>query len=351
MKKHLIAAAVAGALAVPAMAQVTVSGRIDAAYNVVETKTLGTPSTTEVTDIGISPMTSSRFILKAEEDLGGGLKAAMNIETGMGRSDSTKAQTGTTLGDRQFNVTLSGGFGSVLIGRTDSQVKSVYDAFDVAGSNNMVGSVDSLDEATNATTTRDVTVRYTTPAMSGVSVSVGFMKNTNETTGAVTSETASGSEIGLKLSMGPLAAAVAYRDVEDTVRAVAVDNAKFIPAVSASSADKKDLGLGASYDLGAAKLTLQYFDTENKNKLTNAKTEEQFTAVGVLVPLGAISVYASYVDGETKTGATKADREGYQIGAKYALSKRTYAYLAYGDEESKGLDEATQTAIGVVHNF
>jgi predicted porin len=345
MKKHLIAAAVAGALAVPAMAQVTISGRLDAAYNMTETKTTATNATTETTAIGDSPMTSSRLIFKAAEDLGGGMKAAMNVETGMGRSSAT------SIGDRQFNLTLSGGFGSVLIGRTDSQVKSVYDAFDVAGSNNMVGSVDSLDNATNATTTRDLTVRYTTPTMSGVSVSVGFMKNTDEKTGAVTSETASGSEIGLKLSMGPLAAAVAYRDVEDTVRAVAADSTKFIPAVTASSADKKDLGLGASYDLGAAKLTLQYFDTENKNKLTNAKTEEQFTAVGVLVPLGAISVYASYVDGETKTGATKADREGYQIGAKYALSKRTFAYLAYGDEESKGLNEKTQTAIGVVHNF
>jgi predicted porin len=331
MKKHLIAAAVAGALAVPAMAQVTISGRLDAAYNMTETKTTATNATTETTTIGDSPMTTSRLIFKAAEDLGGGMKAAMNVETGMGRSSAT------SIGDRQFNLTLSGGFGSVLIGRTDSQVKSVYDAFDVAGSNNMVGSVDSLDTATNATTTRDVTVRYTTPAMSGVSVSVGFMKDTNETTGAVTTETNSGSEIGLKLAMGPLAAALAYRDVENTT--------------ATASADSKDMGLGASYDLGAAKLTLQYFDTENKNKLTNAKTEEQFTAVGVLVPLGAISVYASYVDGETKTGATKADREGYQIGAKYALSKRTYAYLAYGDEESKGSNEKTQTAIGVVHNF
>jgi predicted porin len=332
MKKHLIAAAVAGALAVPAMAQVTVSGRLDAAaYNMAETKTTATNATTETTTIGDSPMSSSRLIFKANEDLGGGLKAAMNVETGMSRTAST------SIGDRQFNLSLSGGFGSVLVGRTDSMVKSVYDAFDVAGSNNMVGSVDSLDAATNATTTRDVTVRYTTPAMSGVSVSVGLMENTNETTGAVTAETNTGAEIGLKVSMGPLAAALAYRDVENTS--------------ATASADFKDMGLGASYDLGAAKLTLQYFDTENKNKLTNAKTEEQFTAVGVLVPLGAVSVYASYVDGESKTGATKRDREGYQIGAKYALSKRTYAYLAYGDEESKGSTEKTQTAIGVVHSF
>ena len=47
MKKHLIAAAVAGALAVPAMAQVTIGGYIEAGY---QNLTLDGDATTETNE-------------------------------------------------------------------------------------------------------------------------------------------------------------------------------------------------------------------------------------------------------------------------------------------------------------
>jgi len=335
MKKHLIAAAVAAAVAVPAMAQnVTISGRLDAGYSVKD-QTTAAGVKTETSAIEFSPWTTSRLTMSGTEDLGGGLKAGFNVE-------ATMSGGATTIGDRQLNLTLSGAFGSILAGRTDSMIKSVYDAFDAGYSNNMLGSVDSLDAATNTTTRRDVTVRYTTPKMGGADFSVGVSRNTVEATGAAKAEDNSGEEFGVRYAAGALSAALAYRNVDNKTAAGA-------------SSTNKDLGLGVSYNLGSVVLFGQYFDNESKNKVANTKVDEQFYAIGIRVPVGAATVYASYVDGESKTGATKLDREGYQLGVKYDLSKRTYAYVAYGDEEADASAttkaKGDQLAIGLVHHF
>lgn len=356
MKKHLIAAAVATAIAAPAMAQnVTLSGRIDGGYSSTESTATTGVKTTD-TGVVFNTFTTSRFALTGGEDLGGGLKAAFNIETGIkgtGTGSSTANDTtlggdNTRIGDRQFNATLSGNFGSVLIGRTDSMVKTVYDVYDAGYTNNMVGSVDSLDQG--ATAQRDVTLRYTTPTVSGVSASVGVMKTTQEVSGAADTETNTGQEVGLRYSAGNLSASLAYRSVKNKTKTNAGDVA------NATSTEQDDLGLGASYNLGAVVLFGQYFDNEVKNKLNNTQVDEKFYAIGVRVPLGAATVYASYVDGEQKAATgTKFDREGFQLGVKYDMSKRTYAYVAYGDEESKAANNTKsskdQIAVGIAHHF
>ena len=362
MKKHLIAAAVAAAVVAPAaMAQnVTISGRLDVGYSMLDATTAaGVGTKTNV--ISFSPWTTSRLIIAGTEDLGGGLKAAFNIETAMGSStvsavsaaDTTKATStgGTTIGDRQLNLTLSGGFGSLLAGRTDSMVKTVYDAYDAGYSNNIVGSVDSLDAATDTTTRRDVTIRYTTPSFSGLTASIGVMKNTVDKDATAKVEDQTGEEYGLRYVSGPLSASLAYRNVD--VKSAAVV-APAVPTGAAKDLTNKDLGLGISYNFGPVVAFGQYFDTESKPN-GGTKTDEKFYAVGVRVPLGASTIYASYVDGESKTGATKLDREGFQLGVKYDFSKRTYAYVAYGDEESNATAttkaKKDQLAIGIAHHF
>jgi len=364
MKKHLIAAAVAAAVAVPAMAQVTVSGRIDAGYSMTSATTAaGVKTDTDLITTGV--FTTQRLTFTGSEDLGGGLKASFVMESAIAQN------TALTFGDRAFNATLSGGFGSLLIGRIDSMTKSVYDAFDAGYSNNLVGSVDALDAATNTTSRRDVTIRYTTPSFSGLTASIGLMKNSvDASTASNTVEDNTGEEFGLRYAAGPFNAALAYRNVDiDTAAVAAVPSTcnatgTFTSpngctlgsaAVAATKTENKDLGLGLSYNFGPVVAFGQYFDNESTNKVSGVKTDEKFYAIGVRVPLGATTVFASYVDGESKTGATKFDREGYQLGVKYDFSKRTYAYLAYGDQESDAANntkaKSDQTAFGIVHLF
>ena len=356
MKKHLIAAAVAAAVAAPVFAQsnVTIYGRLDAGYGQREDK-VGGGATTKTSGVQYANFTSSRLGLLGTEDLGGGLKASFNLEGDLGSSAVTSSTTAGAgfanfgFGSRQQWLNLQGGFGTVLVGKTDAMVKSIYDAFDAGYSNNMIGSVDSMDAATNGTTRRDVTIRYTTPSFSGLTASIGMLKSSSDASNLDgKTEDNTGEEFGLRYASGPFSAGVAYRNADVKVEGTATPG-------SATSNQLKDLAIGASYNFGPAIVFAQYFDAENKNKVSNAETDEKFYAIGIRVPVGAATIYGSYVDGESKSGATKLDREGYQLGVKYDFSKRTYAYAAYGDDEVNTSavlkTDRKQFAVGVAHHF
>jgi predicted porin len=128
MKKHIIAAAVAAAVAVPAMAQVTIGGNIDTAYTFTNSNSSGKSQGVLSTGLISTPTLS----LSGTEDLGGGLKASFRIITRLHTDEpistsTTTAATGTataassafTLGDRGMLVAISGGFGEVALGRSD----------------------------------------------------------------------------------------------------------------------------------------------------------------------------------------------------------------------------------------
>ena len=360
MKKHLIAAAVAAAVVAPAFAQnVTLYGRIDGGYTNNEYTTT-TGSKVKSSGVDYSTFTSSRIGITGTEDLGGGLKASFTMEgeVAQGETASTTATVGySNLGfGRQLNASISGGFGSVLVGKTDSMYKAVFDAFDAGYSNNMPGAADGLVGDTTADATalgnhlarRDVTIRYTSPAMSGFSISAGMTERTTDTAGAASKvEDNSGYEIGVRYSAGPLSAAIAYRDADTKAATIA-------PATNFS---EESLGVGLSYDFGVATVFAQYFDHERQEEGTGAvKKTDELMAIGVRVPLGATTLFASYTDGEYKNGTVaKTDLKGYQVGAKYDLSKRTYLYAAYGDQERKrtGVTKAERDefGIGIAHHF
>ena len=383
MKKHLIAAAVAAAVVAPAFAQSSVSvyGRLDGGYLDRETKynSAKVNSSTQKTSAGtaFSSFTTSRLGFMGTEDLGNGLKAGFvvegNIQPAAGTTGSNNA-TDMNFGRQQY-LTLSGNFGTVLIGKTDAMVKSVFDNYDAGFSNNLTGAFDSFSDGTQTSGSggsgivgnrRDTTVRYTAPSFSGLNVSVGLMRDTTSSDTLGKGENASGFELGLRYATGALSVAAAYRDTESKTPSVAQVNPTCTTtsivagcttgtaAVAATNDEVKTWGLGASYDLGMAVLFGQYFDQEDKNKVSSAKVDTNAYAIGIRVPMGTSTLFASYTDGEYKPSGTKTDQKGYQLGVKYDLSKRTYAYAAYGDKEEKaGANklEARDVAIGIAHSF
>ena len=113
MQKKLIAAAVAGLIAVPALAQtnVTISGRFAVGYQNYSLSGGGT--TGKDTYNGISDQ-SSRLIFNVVEDLGGGLKA-------WGQVDSRFAPDvgGATWAGGNTGMGLMGSWGKFTMGRWD----------------------------------------------------------------------------------------------------------------------------------------------------------------------------------------------------------------------------------------
>ncbi len=133
MQKKLIAAAVAGLIAVPALAQtnVTISGRVATGWE--SYKLSGGGFTGHDSESRVSDQ-SSRIIFNVNEDLGGGLKAWAQMDMRYGNDMGGIAMSGNT------GAGFMGSWGKFTIGRWDVH----YGELDGAIGGNRAGSLQTL---------------------------------------------------------------------------------------------------------------------------------------------------------------------------------------------------------------
>lgn len=329
MKKSLIALAVLGAAAGAAQAQsaVTLYGIVDLwagrASNTVE----GVKSSATLMESG--GVSGSRWGLKGEEDLGGGLKAVFKIESGF------KADTGIGNGgpNRQSYLGLAGGFGTVTFGNTWTAMDDVLGAsnsgFDSAlSASNLVLAVPALYESNPGNT-----FKYVSPSFGGISA--GFSHSLKEVAAVTGHEGIT--DFSVSYGAGPIAANFAYQ-----VQKQAGD-------------DLKLTALNGSYDLGVAKLLASYGQAkEGSDKATDFQ-------IGADVPLSAaLTLSVGYA--QSKDGGSLGDgkRTGFGVAAAYSLSKRTTVYGGFRNAKAKngaelldddGSSKATVYAVGLKHTF
>jgi len=363
MKKHIIAAAVAAAVAVPAMAQnVTVYGRLDASYTNFKSENGAAAGTVESSGIRYNSYTTSRLGVTGGEDLGGGMKASFGLEGRIGVNTSRTASTaiqnaaggayttatnGTDAAFGGFNrqawLELSGGFGAIRLGLTDLETKVLFDTFNAGGAANTIGQAG--DVLTNSLfASRGTGVKFTSNDMSGLKfVLSGFNQRSFDTVNALNASlkntTGSGYEAALKYASGPLAATAVLYNVESARTAGA----------EGEENKQKQTSLGASYNLGFATLTYVYGNTKVDVTGGATQTKSNVSEVGARVPLSsATTLWVSAATGE----ATNDNTQAYQLGFKYDLSKRTYAYGIYGKTDVDNTSVAQkQTSLGIVHQF
>jgi len=317
MKKTLIALA-AVAVSSAAMAQVTLSGRIDAAVT-SETVTAANGTTSSVgTQLANGTVTGSRLTFAGTEDLGGGLKAVFAFEQRF--SIDTGTDAGAYLGNAF--VGLSGGFGTVHMGRT-------YTAFnDDLGQSHTAGDTSFTPNCMPGYSVRGAnTIKYVSPTMSGVSLTASTSLKESKAAGAKDINA-----VMLSYGAGPLQLALA----QQTEAAGDVTN------------------YSAAYDLGMARISIGSGSLDGANS-GNDSTGMTF---GVTIPMGAMSVSLGYESGETETnaGAKVSESSGFGVYANYAMSKRTSVYAGYKNattENAAGakIGGSKLTGVGLIHRF
>ena len=381
MKKSLLALAAMGAFAGTAQAQssVTVYGILDMGISSVNTKTsAAAPVDTTTSGLFVAqPLSNSRLGFRGVEDLGGGLTAGFTIEANVHANPGTTGSNNATafqFGRHQFVTLESKTAGRVLLGKTDSIVKQIFDSYDAGFANNLTGAYDNMGTSLSDIAgdniignRRDSVIRYTSPSLGGVNLSAGYMKNTLKVdTGAVTTtdtENNTGLELGARFAQGKVSAGLGYRSAKEQNAAIAAVAA--VPAtpttgtvaVAAANTVTNSWAAGLSYDAGPVIGYLQYFNQAIKNELTSTEVKENAFAVGVRAPLGAATLFASYTTGG-KTSAANIDSKmtGYQAGGLYALSKRTDMYALFGASKMKADNVANEgtgqgMALGIRHTF
>jgi predicted porin len=339
MKKSLIALAITSAFITPAFAatsNVEVYGLMTIAIQ-----------DTNVSNVGLEVVDNdSRIGFKGSEDLGGGLKAIWQIENGLSNKAKTSGPDNTGIGGqslatRNTFIGLSGGFGTVLMGRHDTPYKmstGPLDPFsDTIGDYN--GTIlDGVELVAKAHDIRSpATVYYRSPDWSGFSFAAALIATNNEAN-YNSNDSIDAFSLSGAYKNGPLYASLAYQSLED-----------YTTTTTALGSDAWKLGLG--YTVGSAKLGFVYENVEKD--LTVGSSDRDSWVVNGIYNIGAIDLKAHY--GQVDNNGT--DQDLWALGMDYKFSKRTLAYLVYGTGDD-GNDTTTSNGgdvsgwnIGMKHSF
>jgi predicted porin len=339
MNKKIIAGAVLSVLsgAVFAQSSVTIYGLIDAGL-VVERKNVNTGDTNYKLDGGV--VNGSRLGFKGVEDLGGGLSAIFTIESGFTADDGQSGQNKTLFGRQSF-VGLTGGFGTVKLGRQYTTYDNTLGAIDPFGnglagrSPNLVGRAGA--GGTNAYGARfDNSIQYSTPNFGGVTVDAQYAFG--ETAGDNAKKR--GWALAVNYVNGAITLRAAHQNVNNVGWAAANPTAT-PPTAEVLGKNHKFTIIGGTYDFGAAKLHALYSIGKATPVGGGVDEKANDALIGVTVPFGAHKLFASYINKKDKTDNRNNSAQQLGVGYTYELSKRTSIYAAYAAVKNKNAAKYT----------
>ncbi len=359
MKKTLIALAALAATSAFAQSTVTLSGSIN--YGV------GT-AVTGIHSYGNWKGDRTGITIAAVEDLGGGLKvtAAANMRFSSDTSEQSRSYVSTVSGLRgdnlfeQSSIAIDSSFGQVRVGRfTNAVGVAPLHPFEDSGQST------APHQAANGRFSSQI--QYTSPTVGGFQV---FAFNAQKSGNVFHTSSGAGYSNAWNLSAANLATGLTDATRRANPSSVGI-NYRNGPVYAQYYTLTDLLGLkssklGASYDLGVAKLYASQF-TQDSNIGFSAtagasalgKKAHKATEIAVQVPMGAwmFSLGSYGANGDIQLdkadGSTKTARTAW--GATYNFSKRTQAiYVA--SSTSKGSTAAMMPTgknqwLGLQHNF
>ena len=312
MQRSLIIAAALASVGTSALAQSTVTlyGRVNVT---VERQKIGNLTDNKMQN------NSSRWGLKGSEDLGGGMKAGFQFESGFSPTNGTAS---SPFWSRQSEVNLSGGFGMVRLGRMTSE--SYYATADYVSMHNHDTGTSSdafyayVDNNANK-------VAYRTPSLGGVTIDASV-------TAADSPNSRRSFDFAANYDAGPLHLGAGYTKLNNS--------------------NVNQFAVRALYELGA--LTVGgYIQRDENGYGPNFGNRTTFRLAGMYA-MGATELHLNYGhagDYSKLVGDQAANQ--YTLGINQNLSKRTKIYGFYTKVADKGTiyGDFSSLAVGVRHNF
>ena len=312
LKKSLLLLCVfGGSASAHAQSSVSLSGTIDVAANRV------TGSVASRSQLISGANSSSKLVLRGNEDLGGGmyanfwLESGLNADNGTFQEPSTNDQSSATgpapagtqglTFDRRSFVGLGGTWGEVHMGREESPTYDTFSLkFDLFGVGSGIGlNYTSSINPNQVRMSNDIA--YISPKFAGVFANVQHWFGENPS-GATTSKDGSGSGISLTYQGGPIYGVVHYARTDF------------------AAGDAIYRGIAAYYDPGAWKIAF------NLNRDDQGTLMQRGFNVGGLVRVGNIEYKATYSGLRTSTEAGNPEGRKVAVGYVYKISKRTAIY-------------------------
>jgi predicted porin len=306
MKQKLIAAAALAACSAAVQAQsgnVTLYGLIDTTVRYSTNENAAGDRKTQVTD---GAVTGNRWGLRGSEDMGGGLKTLVVLESGFAPDTGTSLQGGRLFG-RQAFVGLDGDAGRILLGRQYTIANDALASFEsfFLANNAIVGY-----QLAYTGLRYDNTVKYA-KSVGPVTLNAGYTAG----------ETAGGSSakgVSATYASGPAYFGAFYQRTDNVTSG-------YFGAVPAAQASRQSVwGLGGSYQLEPVKLYLGY--TNNKLDVANYKNDVLYAGFYATLTPALHLLGTAYYDKLKRPGADGI-RLTSALMLDYYLSKRTDVYV------------------------
>jgi len=336
MHKKLLTVAVAGALALPAvaLAQVTVFGTIDGSIRNQSKVNMGAGATGGVMTENSGLRTTDRLGFRGSEDLGGGLMANFWMESA--HASDTGATTLNTA--RKSVVGVSSGGNSVDLGRdytVNFKSQGIYDPMSY-----------TYTGITPTATTNVAGTRSSNMVTAGFRFGTGGVR-VDYALGEVVDESW-GTRIGVMgdFAFGPVTITGAYSTLKDA-------------ATGTLSTDT--MNFGGAYRMGAFTFRAGWSNTEAD--IVGGKTESPLLVLGAQYAISpTLNGRVGYYDLKTETNGTETGKSKLVIIAMdYVLSKRTTLYVEFDRRTLDGsfnsgvagtlADGATALGAGIAHSF
>ena len=350
--KHVALTAIALAAAGSAAAQtstVTIYGVADAFVQVAN----GDETLTRLQSGGLA---GSRIGFRGTEDLGGGLRALFNIESGINLDDGTNGQN--AFWGRQAFVGLGSSYGTLTLGRQYSSLYAASGDFSAFSNGSygpstaVLGGFGGYEPVRGSTASAtgnggparvNNSIKYDSPSFSGFRV--GALWGLGEVAGG-TGDTRVIDVYG-RYTAGPFDAIVSLVD----------DRAE------ATDADRRTITLGGAYSFGAFRVLGGYMDFNDRS---DANADGKGYWIGGDYRFGQNLVRAQYV--VNKPDGSEVDTQAFGVGFQHDLSKRTALYTSltqFRNDDGVGRwhggvpadlisgddNDITEFVVGVRHSF
>ena len=292
--------------------------------------------------------------LSGSEDLGGGLAATFMLENQFDVNSGQALNDSRLFGSQAFVGLTSEQWGSLTLGRQEdplSQLMQPITAQPFSGTYGSPGDIDNYDNSANFNNA----IEWTSPSLGGVTLQGMYAF------GGVAGSTGSGQSYSGAASYahGPCTAVAGILHVDNgsataSTRGNSSSDSFFGSAVNQAYASARSIDIvraGAQYVIGKVTLGGAYsFSEYNRDSASTFAKAEKYANGSVFAQwqaTEALQLIAGY--NETKSsGDSSAKYHQANLGADYALSKRTDMYAMGGFQRASGRNGlgAAQAVIG-----
>lgn len=312
----------------------------------------------------------SRFGLVGSEDLGSGLKAIFRLENGFDVTNGKLGQGGLLFG-RQAYVGLSGPYGTLTFGRQYDTLIDFVGQYSV--SNQWGGYISAhpgdLDNF-NYSFRSNNSVKFTSENYGGFSF--GTLYSLGGAAGDFTRNQIW--SLGAGYNHGPFSIGAAWLSVRNPNTSLFGANSSTTATAAAANASSpvfrgflsahsyRDIGVGASYTLGAATFGATYSNISFRGMGDLSSGPNPFGYTGnatfdnaevnfnyKLTPVWMAGIAYDYTKGHANNVNEGATYHQVEASTHYFLSKRTDVYLSGIWQHASGTDSTNKPAVAAIN--